>query len=118
VAKGAEAVIEQEPRFWTPPSLPRFKVGDRVRVRLSGECDRNGKVSLWRGGRWIETEQESNHPPELDGVEGVVVEVRENSETGHPFVVMFPREPYTRSLGWVESDMYSATELELLEAAP
>lgn len=73
-----------------------FKVGDRVRVRLSGECNFAG------------------HCVEQMGIVGTVEGVYA-AEGGHPHLVVFdvPIQPKT-TLHTRLVDMFAATELEPL----
>lgn len=64
---------------WTPP-VQTFKVGDRVRIRLSGECPRMGTWSEQRETHWY------GHHSEHDGHIGKVNSVHVD-DYGHPYFV-------------------------------
>lgn len=94
---------------WMPPGL-RFEVGDRVRIRLSGECKKQ-----WPPG-WRHATV-TGHVPEFDGVRGWIDRVRQGDD--HPIGVMFDRDvacslcPSPAIGGW-----FAAAELIPLIEAP
>lgn len=117
--------------FWEPVT---FKVGDRVRVRLSGEC-----LARTVQGSVIEDYYSSNalHLPEDNGLDGVVVDLmaqavdhleegydiadvvnlqRHFESIGHPYSVEIHR---TTRDGFQYPMIlpFAAAELELLDAA-
>lgn len=81
-----------------------FKVGDRVRVRLSGECP------FMRG------EGEIVHAPEEDGVTGTVDRVTCPFTPGHPIDVIFDTSYRLNGQTWV-GGCFAAAELEPLGGA-
>ena len=105
---------------WVPAGAWVPKVGERVVIRLSGECDHPavpGSVSAMTG--------LSLHFPERDGAEGMVAEIRIDPTTpGHCYGVKFK----TPRLLWIGGQLvryircwgefYALAELERLEPAP
>ena len=96
-------------RPWEPWT---FKVGDRVRVRLSGEC------------RWARFSKAlgDGHLPVEDGLEGEIVDWPEGWPRGggHDLAVWFDSppllvDPDTGVPGYLTRASYAAIELELLE---
>lgn len=89
---------------------PQFKVGDRVRVRLSGECQVEGE---WRnhGNMDFETGVYRGHPDHSNGLVGVVNHTSERYP-GHPYRVGLkcPCLP----VGKKHAGYFAACELELL----
>jgi len=96
---------------WEPFS---FKIGDRVRIRLSAEC----AVQFW-GPRGVR-----GHPDGIDGAAGVVTKMGPSnlapwSDT-HPICVTFdePRMVQIRDGGppkMAEGNYFAAIELEKIE---
>ena len=88
------------------------KVGDRVRIRLSGECDVDWGASY-----------KSGHPSTFDGMEGTIIEDRRPLDTEwgqtHPFPVRFDDMVFVPLFangddGWWAGNYFSSTELERL----
>lgn len=77
-------------------------VGDRVRVRLSGECGR------MESGRYVHT----HIMPGADGHSGIVISTNAGGDQ-HPYHVRFD-EPYLAYGTLVLSNVYAAIELEPL----
>ena len=97
--------------YWEPWQP---EVGQRVRVHLSGECQRLMETRVERlpfGGREL-----TGHPQEMDGVTGIVVPIEPwmDITADHPYVVRFdeplrlPEYGVGRCLGTV----FAAIELE------
>jgi hypothetical protein len=107
---------ETEPRFWTPATLPRFKVGDRVRVRLSAECRANGRFVSAATGQ-IRMEGIRGHLTVEDGRSGTVVAIVAGT---HPLKVELdeplPLNPLTGNR--LRFSRYAPIELEPLEVTP
>ena len=107
---------ETTPQFWEPVT---FKVGNRVRVRLSGECQLEHQQD---GPAHRRGHIDRGHAPEEDGAIGTVLAYRDSPSTdwvaaqGHCIrvefddLVVIKGHPYSGSY-------YAAAELELLEAA-
>lgn len=101
-------------RPWEPTT---FRVGDRVRVRLSAECDLKARHRDIETGELLGTVTDG-HVPLADGVTGHVIQPPARAVEaiiGHPhhFVVRFD-EPisYRGRTYWAET--YAAIELEPL----
>lgn len=100
-------------RPWEPWA-PR--VGDRVRINRSGECDMPGEPGSWKDYHKIR-----GHSPTIDGVEGVIWGVMAPSlffaDRGHRFTVRFANGfvfPQQLNQTW-HFDTFAAIELEPLE---
>lgn len=76
---------------WEPESL-RLRVGDRVRVRLSGECH-------------------IGHPDDFDGLVGELLAIFPNSRLAHPYNVALDGP------GWTGGGSFARAELQRLDAA-
>lgn len=103
-------------RFWEPW---KPQVGDRVRVTLNPECQR--EMPTWS--TQYQIQRPYGHPPDVDGRTGVVVSpwvwskctersVQAAESMGHPYWVRFDDDPTGRRL---QGDNLAAAELELLE---
>ena len=94
---------------WTP------KVGDRVRIRLSGEC----QAEVQAGSPMHRAGMLSGHVPDEHGMTGTVdmVNSREYVRDQHPYLVQFDR-PLFLGNDCSCGDLYAAAELEPLEPAP
>ena len=109
----SEAVGEDAPEWFRQSVHRDFRVGDRVRVRLSAECQ---KVPLKRSAQaeWGVTK---GHCDWEDGLIGVVRHIRNvdhpATREGHPFSVVWDirRDGYSGA-------HYAAIELESIAAAP
>lgn len=117
------------PRFWEPVT---FKAGDRVRVRLSGEC----RVPIWpkswgasNGEQWMHSSFGESYANGLTGVvadpfdqypfidEELIAEaVAYYVEHGHPYDVIFDEPIFFQNIV-NHGGMFAAVELELLEAS-
>lgn len=101
--------LEQEaPTFWEPYS---FKVGDRVRVRLSGEC-------YWEeNSRWPGSPFEPKHPDGEHGAAGVVLQIwsRELIPSGHIYAVDFDHGVLVDDDRFHHGGLFAAIELEPAE---
>lgn len=85
-----------------------FKVGDRVRVRLSGECNR-----VWAAESALANEAIVGHPDEWNGRLGTVVPaVRPELFSHHPVGVEVEGDPVTLGGIVYQSGRFAACELE------
>ncbi len=102
MAMDPDAVVEP----WQP------KVGDRVRVRLSAECNLKWSTVGLSSGRDYGAQR---HAPEVDGVVGSVVEqpAFTNAPPGHPYPVRYDK-PLWVGFNHVAGGNYAASELEPL----
>ncbi len=107
--------LKQPYRPWRP------KVGDRVRVRLSPECDWNTRTTDMFTGRKMATG--GPHDDEEDGRVGTVDQLRyeaplseREAEETHPYAVTFD-DPYwsVRDRLLIQGAHFAASELEPLE---
>ena len=104
-------------RPWVPEGARQFQVGDRVRVRLSGECNvRSRGISEWTNeyfGPVI-----LGHPKVFNGLFGVVVADYSPDKPipGHPVAVEFDHE-VVLGLGLCVGSRFAPNELELLAPA-
>lgn len=95
--------------FWEPQ---RFEVGDRVRVRLSGECQSHGNAEV-EPGVW----KDSGHRLEMEGRYGVIGPCPDNRRSpckcfaGHPYVA---RGISTPGFELTRFGHFAAVELERL----
>jgi hypothetical protein len=107
------------PPAWFTESQPTFKVGDRVRVRLIGECALKPTP-----GSYFERIGQIGHPEYENGVTGVVTAVGRRgdylSDQGHTIDVDYdvPCRPLLPSGRWMGGGTYCAQELERLEPRP
>jgi hypothetical protein len=108
--------IETAPKWWEPVT---FKVGDRVRVRLSGECQSephiNSGAHHWGNPLHVDSEHRAIGTIEL--MDKGSAEYYDS--IGHPFTVRFD-EPVR--ITWRPGQLrprgvFAAAELELLGAA-
>lgn len=92
-----------------------FEVGERVRVRLSPECNASWEpVTAFRG-----------HPVELDGQSGVIDpelldEVPAETQASHRYAVAFDSAVFVDDgmrRGWVVGGFFAAAELQPLGPA-
>ena len=93
-------------RPWVPPGVRPFKIGDRVRVRLSGECRLPQNVT---------THGYVEHYPEQNGMEGVVIDNVgwPSADPAHTYLVKLP--PVDFGSWGVGGGTFAAIELELVE---
>ncbi len=99
-------------RPWVPEGAREFREGDRVRVRLSGEC--RARFTGIRGDTW-------GHSAIEDGAVGIVgidPFFRNPTTPSHAIKVLFD-PPLIDWPNWVRLHGmgYAPSELELLEAA-
>jgi len=96
---------------WFRESVQReFKVGDRVRVRLSAECTQPWFITpIHAYGSF--TKHLDRHPPQLDGERGEVVGVFED-DGGHPYLVEFDEPVRISLISRVAQALLASTELE------
>ena len=91
----------------------QIKVGDRVRVRLSGECQTRGKVRDPYTGKY----EVRTHPDFADGLIGTVIvcthclDARCSLYEGHPFLI---RMDHDFGTGKTYGAYFAASELEPL----
>lgn len=99
---------------WVPASARPFRVGDRVRIRLSGECRRHPLPESLYGRLDI-----VGHHPNEDGLTGTVAMFLEPIADGHMVYVgtddTFDIGSGKETRRWIS---YAASELELLTPAP
>lgn len=94
-----------------------FRVGDRVRVRLSGECPVVFKHSVDGNGRVLTLN--TPHYPNEDGITGYIATVPFNriiQGGSHPYYVEFDK-PIRADGYWLAGGTFAATELEPLDDA-
>lgn len=102
-----EPDLDQPWEPWQP------KVGDRVRVRLNGECHRRYHVMSLLG---THSDVRYGHVPEEDGRIGTVaIGPGRPSEPSHRFAVVYDVPMFSDGLPIV-GGAYAAIELELIEA--
>lgn len=118
-------MIDEERRVWEP-WVP--EIGQRVRVRLSAECqtrmnhaspppsvsDRTlrdmmrARVDV--AARFARDDWMTGHPGAMDGVEGTVTDIDQTLDDGHYYRVMFDRN--------TEPDDYVGCDLAAIELEP
>ena len=101
-------MIDSMPENLDAPWEPRtFKVGDRVRIRLSGEC--RGRF------RRIATGEKIQHRRCSDGCVGRVVDVQRHHD--HPYKIRIDPPIYDPDRGtYYNGGPFAAIELEPMEA--
>lgn len=99
---------------WEPAGLA-LAIGDRVRVRLNGECRCWYPPSDGEPGFW------SEHDVEADGRVGTVADVFPQEEAGHVYEVCVDDPWITAVLGGmvfsIHTDQFARAELERLGGA-
>jgi len=99
----------QAPAFWEPW---QFKIGDRVRVRLNGECNVTGPVRETPASPIVHG---PGHLAYQNGMKGTVTPCATGCTgggahaTGHPI-----RVDYLHPSGWLHHGHFAACELEPL----
>ncbi len=84
---------------WTP------KVGDRVRVRISGECNRPNHWDSWANDLGVKT----GHLPICHGMTGIVFRIDARDDQHSYAVEFFDPLPWTEPFA---ADRFAAIELE------
>jgi hypothetical protein len=100
-------------RPWVPPGAREFQVGDRVKVRLSGECRLTFRRQRMQSGQIFASGV--THEREADQQTGIIKEC-ETFDDGHSLHVRFDEEIETPD-GYLVLAWYAPSELDLLEAA-
>jgi hypothetical protein len=104
-------------RPYEPPGAPRFAIGDRVRVRLSGECRALFRRYSHLGETYHSETPARTHFEQEDGQTGAVIErpaARKRSNQGHDVLVEFD-VPLDVPGSLMVAHGYAAAELEPLE---
>lgn len=101
---------------WSPPGLPVFKVGDRVQIRLNGECQHVTRDIDALTGEILSPDVKG-HPIEVNGrigfVESIDDPVFSTPQDGHGYCVMFDDEFWMKG-GPLVGMALAAIELRLL----
>lgn len=103
---------------WVPETARPFVVGDRVRVRLSGECTTNGRQYNSRTGEIGISYQ--RHIPEEDGKTGTVIERPSYMAPAQRHYVSVEFDAVFSAGGFkrIVAATYAPAELELIQEAP
>lgn len=91
------------------------KIGDRVRIRLNGECMKAHHDHCAAGKVEARTGRPLGHPMFLNGREGTVSGFDPNNrQRGHPYIVHFGARFEWLGESWT-AEHFAAIELELIE---
>jgi hypothetical protein len=100
----------QDLAYWEPWQP---KIGDRVRVRLSGECN---VIGPGREDPFSPVASAMAHPAHQDGVVGIVTQCHSACTGGGAHAVGHHiRVEYLHPRGWRHMGHFAACELELLD---